>query len=169
MRLKARILHWWRTYWSLGRRGERAAARLLRSQGYRVLARNARVPMGEADLVCLAPDGKTVVIVEVKTRIVRDGFDAVPPEANITAHKRRKLASIARHLVRTNGWETREVRIDVVAVEWRTDAARRCVTTRRCAELDSRALGRRAGERAISRSSPHHSRQPFTTARANPS
>ena len=63
MRLKARILHWWRTYWSLGRRGERAAARLLRSQGYRVLARNARVPMGEADLVCLAPDGKTVVVV----------------------------------------------------------------------------------------------------------
>lgn len=75
--------------------------------------------MGEADLVCLAPDRTTVVIVEVKTRLLKpDEFDAVPPEANITFHKRATLAKIARHLIRTNGWQERPVRIDVVAVEW---------------------------------------------------
>lgn len=75
--------------------------------------------MGEADLVCLAPDRRTVVIVEVKTRLVHRGAGvAVPPEANITAHKQSKLARIARHLARCNGWQERPVRIDVVAVEW---------------------------------------------------
>lgn len=104
---------------SVGRRGERAAARYLKARGYRVLASNARVPMGEADLVCLAPDRATVVIVEVKTRLVAAGtVDPIPPEVNITAHKRGKLLSIARHLARANGWEERPVRIDVVAVEW---------------------------------------------------
>lgn len=119
MKLWNEIKRSWEVYRSLGRRGERAAARLLRRRGYRVLARNARVPMGEADLVCLAPDRTTVVIVEVKTRLLKpDEFDAVPPEANITSHKRAKLAKIARHLIRTNGWHERPVRIDVVAVEW---------------------------------------------------
>lgn len=114
-------------YFSLGRRGERAAAGLLRRAGYRVIGRNVVVPMGEADLLCVAPDGETVVIVEVKTRrVVGQGLSggarpvegAIPPEANITAHKRRKLASIARHLARANGWSDGRVRIDVVAVEW---------------------------------------------------
>ncbi len=119
MKLWNEIKRSWEVYRSLGRRGERAAARLLRRRGYRILARNARVPMGEADLVCLAPDRTTVVIVEVKTRYVRaNDQDAIPPEANITSHKRAKLAKIARHLIRCNGWQERPVRIDVVAVEW---------------------------------------------------
>ncbi len=119
MGLRASIRDWLTRRRSLGRRGERAAAKYLRGRGYRILAQNARVPMGEADLVCLAPDRATVVIVEVKTRLVRDGTtDPIPPEVNITAHKRSKLASIARHLARANGWEGRPVRIDVVAVEW---------------------------------------------------
>lgn len=107
------------THRSLGRRGERAAAGLLKKAGYRVLLRNARVPMGEADLVCLAPDRRTVVIVEVKTRLCADGVaETIPPEVNITAHKRTKLAQIARHLAKANGWHDRPVRVDVVAVEW---------------------------------------------------
>ncbi len=119
LELWSRITAWCATYRSLGRRGERAAGRYLKARGYRVLHRNARVPMGEADLVCLAPDRTTVVIVEVKTRLVRTGVDdPIPPEVNVTAHKRTKLTQIARHLARANGWERRPVRIDVVAVEW---------------------------------------------------
>ncbi|MBI4601734.1 MAG: YraN family protein, partial [Planctomycetes bacterium] len=48
----------------LGRRGERAAARHLRRQGLRILARNVREGRGEIDLVAL--DGATLVFVEVK-------------------------------------------------------------------------------------------------------
>lgn len=106
----------------LGPAGERIAARLLRRTGYRVLKRNVRVQGGEADLVCLAPDRRTIVIVEVKAR--RRGAsgarlsETVPPEASVHAHKRANLARIARVLARINGWGDRPLRIDVVAVEW---------------------------------------------------
>jgi putative endonuclease len=107
----------------LGPAGERAAAGLLRRAGYRVLARNVRVQGGEADLVCLAPDRRTIVVVEVKAR--RRGLsalsDQVPPEAAVHADKRRNLARIARTLARINRWTDRPLRIDVVAVEWPAD------------------------------------------------
>jgi putative endonuclease len=111
----------------LGEAGERVAARHLKRAGYRVLGRNLRVPMGEADLLAIAPDGETVVLVEVKARRVggpedaaasAGGFVAPPPEASITAHKRGKLVEILRHLARANGWTKRPLRIDAVAVEW---------------------------------------------------
>jgi len=109
-------------YRELGRMGERAAARLLRSLGYSILGCNVEVPMGEADIVCRDCDRRTVVIVEVKTRLRRDGApdksNQMLPEASITAHKRRKLLSIARHLARANKWDDVPVRIDVVAVEY---------------------------------------------------
>lgn len=106
-----------------GLRGEDAAAALLRSRGFRVLGRSLRLHAGEIDILAEDPDGKTVVVVEVKTRVRREGQAArsasTPPEASITARKRRKLVSLARALVRANGWESRPLRIDVVAVEWR--------------------------------------------------
>jgi Holliday junction resolvase-like predicted endonuclease len=87
-----------------------------------VLGRNVRVRVGEADLVCLAPDRSTIVVVEVKTR--RRGAERsvlgelMPPEASVHQHKRGKLIAVARSLARANHWEDRPVRIDVVAVEW---------------------------------------------------
>jgi putative endonuclease len=96
----------------LGRRGERRAARHLRRQGYRVLERNVRVRPGEVDLICEAPDERTIVFVEVKTRV----DDAVPPEMNVTAAKQRKLLTLARLISRQRGWDDRPLRIDVVAV-----------------------------------------------------
>ena len=106
----------------LGKRGEDAAAKRLRSRGYRIIERNAVVPMGEADIVAEAPDGRTIVIVEVKSRRRANGQPVrsavTPPEAAITRRKRAKLTSIARHLARANGWIDRPVRIDVIAVEY---------------------------------------------------
>lgn len=103
---------------ALGRAGERLAASRLRREGFRVLARNVRVPAGEADLVCLAPDRRTLVIVEVKTRLAPAGGPAYPPEVNIDGRKRRKLVEVARSMAARRDWRGRPVRIDVVAVEW---------------------------------------------------
>ncbi|MBL9001818.1 MAG: YraN family protein [Phycisphaerae bacterium] len=122
----ARLLGWTTVTQSatreLGKRGEDVAAKRLRSRGYRIIERNAVVPMGEADIVAEAPDGRTVVIVEVKSRRRSPGQPlrsaVTPPEASITRRKRAKLTSIARHLARANGWIDRPVRIDVVAVEF---------------------------------------------------
>lgn len=77
--------------------------------------------MGEADLLAIAPDGETVVLVEVKTRRVQvepGAFVSPPPEASITAQKREKLVAILRHLARANGWWKRSLRIDAIAIEW---------------------------------------------------
>lgn len=105
----------------LGPAGERAAARYLRRRGYRVLGRNIETIAGEADLVCEAPDRRTIVVVEVKSRRRIAGQPVrsaeMAPEASVTAQKRRKLGAIARTLARLNRWENRPLRIDVVAVE----------------------------------------------------
>lgn len=113
----------------VGGLGEREAGRHLRRKGFRVLGRNVRVGVGEADLVCLDPDGRTIVIVEVKTRIAGDG---PPPEASVTAHKQRKLRQVARAVLRRGGWEGRPCRIDVVGVDLGPDG-------RRVAEVRHRA------------------------------
>lgn len=104
----------------IGARGEAVAARFLRQRKFRVLARNVRLRFGEADLLCLAPDRRTIVVVEVKTRRVAAEHDRpyLPPEASITQEKRRKLTTVALHLARANRWRSRPMRIDVVAVEW---------------------------------------------------
>lgn len=112
----------------LGRRGERLAARTFTKAGYRILGRNVRLRVGEADLVCLAPDRTTIVIVEVKTRGRGEGLSAMgqtmPPEASVHAAKRRKLLAVSKALARANGWESRCIRIDVVAIEWPRDGSR---------------------------------------------
>jgi putative endonuclease len=107
---------------SLGRAGERAAARFLRRARYRVIGRNVRMPVGEADLLCIAPDRRTIVVVEVKTRLRGSHRsvlgELVPPEASVHGAKRRKLHAVARAIVNANHWRDRPCRIDVVAVEW---------------------------------------------------
>lgn len=101
-----------------GRAGEREAAKFLKRAGYRILVRNARVGSGEGDLIALAPDERTIVLVEVKTRVY-GAEAAITPEASITEGKRSKLRSIARSLRRANRWERRPMRIDSIGVELR--------------------------------------------------
>jgi putative endonuclease len=105
----------------LGAAGERLARRRLRADRYRILARNLRTRTGELDIVALAPDGSTVVFVEVKTRVIRDDRQTPPPESQITAHKRRKLLQLAQRVASQQGWSDRPLRIDVIAIDWPTD------------------------------------------------
>jgi len=102
---------------SLGRWGERAAARHLQAKGYKVLSRNHATPIGEADLICLAPDRRTHVLVEVKTRRAeRDGGGERGPEAAITARKARKLRRLVEAIAKSTGRTEAAWRIDVIAV-----------------------------------------------------
>jgi len=98
---------------ALGASGERIAARYLRKRGYRVLARNLRVPAGEADLICAAPDRRTIVLVEVKTR---SSADAAFPEANVNRSKQRQITRVARAYVAAKQVEERPLRFDIVSV-----------------------------------------------------
>jgi len=101
---------------SAGRRGERLAVRLLRRDGHKILARNYRCPVGEADVITLdrsALAGETVVFVEVKTRT---GGSLAPPESAVDADKRRRLVRVARYYLAHHDTEGRPVRFDVVSV-----------------------------------------------------
>jgi putative endonuclease len=93
-----------------GRAGEDRAAAFLEARGYRVVARNVRVPGGEIDAVCL--DGPTLVIVEVKRR---DSSRFGSALAAVGARKRATLRRIAADYAQIIA-PSAEIRFDVVAV-----------------------------------------------------
>lgn len=109
----------------VGAAGERAAAAYLQRQKYRVIERNARAGGGEADLVLAAPDRKTLVIAEVKTRRVRPGspVNGRRPEAALTRAKERVLLRVAKAYARRRGHTNRPLRIDLIAVDLAAEGA----------------------------------------------
>ena len=98
----------------VGRRGERLAARYLRRRGFRILHRNFTIGRDEADLIARDPDGRTIVIVEVKTRT----SDFLAPEVRINRHKQYRLARLASKLGRIRRFADLPLRIDAVAIYW---------------------------------------------------
>ena len=102
----------WLARW-LGNRGERAAARYLRRQGFRILARQHSTRLGEIDLIAL--DGDCVVFVEVKTR--RSESAGHPVEA-VTPEKQRQLTRLALAWLKQHNLLEHRARFDVVAVLW---------------------------------------------------
>ncbi len=99
---------------SLGERGERLAARWLARRGYRILHRNLTIGRDEADLVAVDPGGRTLVIVEVKTR----SSVTPPPEAGLTRAKQRHLERFAARLGRRREYRDLPIRIDAIAIVW---------------------------------------------------
>lgn len=104
----------------LWRRGEQFAATWLRRQGYRILERNLPLADDEADLIALDPDGRTVVIVEVKTR----ADDTTAPEASISRTKQYRLSRLAARLLQSRQYQDRPLRFDAISIVW-PDGAKR--------------------------------------------
>jgi len=95
---------------TIGRWGEETVAVYLRQCGYEIIARNARTPYGEIDII--AKQGDITIFVEVKTLTSSKNFF---PEQNVTARKREHMLACAEHYAAENAidhWQ-----IDVVAVE----------------------------------------------------
>jgi putative endonuclease len=100
-----------------GRRGERVAAAHLRRAGYRLLGRNLRQHHGEIDLLAQAPDGRTIVIIEVKARVIEEGGLGPRPEVHVNRAKQRKLVALAATELRRRGLTDRPARFDVIGVD----------------------------------------------------
>lgn len=96
-----------------GRRGEDLAHRFLRRNGFTIVARNYRLPSGDAEADLIAWEGGELVIIEVKAR-EREDFG--PPDRAIGEEKRRNLLRVAREYSRRAGAEWESVRFDVVTV-----------------------------------------------------
>jgi putative endonuclease len=94
-----------------GEAGEALAARLLRRQGYRILATNYRTPIGEIDII--AQERDTIVFVEVKAR---RSLHFGHPKMAVTAQKQRKLSMLALYYLKSTGQSGAKARFDVVAI-----------------------------------------------------
>ena len=116
MRWKQAISGWLRSLRppsSLDQRGEHAAARHLKRQGYKIIAQRLRLGGGELDIV--AVDGRTVVFVEVKTRASHD--KGHPAEA-VDEAKQRQLCRLGLIYLKRHGLLDHSARFDVVAITW---------------------------------------------------
>lgn len=104
---------------SLGRRGEKLAARLLRRKGMKILAENYRCRAGEIDLIVL--DGSTtaelgvgtIAFVEVKAR---SSDEYALPESAVNARKRRRIRKAAEMYLAAHDSGDLHARFDVVTV-----------------------------------------------------
>jgi putative endonuclease len=101
----------WRRWF--GRRAERFAARYLRRQGCRILGRNVDDRLGEIDLLAL--DGKTIVVVEVRSSETKT-FDELA--ATINHDKQRRLTDATLRFVQRRKLWNVGVRFDVIALRW---------------------------------------------------
>ena len=90
----------------LGTLGEEFAAKYLKKQGMKIIAKNRRFKRGEIDIIAI--DGEWLVFVEVRTR-TSETF--IRPEESIRHHKRRL------------SWRT--VRAITCRLWWRIDASGR--------------------------------------------
>jgi putative endonuclease len=115
----------------LGPRGEAVAAKFLKRAKYRLVARNLTIGDDEADIIAIDPDGLTVVIVEVKARVVGE----TPPEEGVGPQKRHRLARLASRLLKGREYQGRPIRFDVVGVEF--PARGRAVVRHHVAAFDS--------------------------------
>ncbi len=107
----------WTAGW-LGNEGERLAARFLRRQGYRILARRYRTVLGEIDLV--ARDGACIVFVEVKTR--RTESAGLPHEA-VDRAKQAQLTRLALVFLKRYRLLEQSARFDIVSIVWEGSGA----------------------------------------------
>lgn len=112
LRHRARLRRWSPDL-ALGRRGEDLAHRYLRRKGFKIVARNYRLPSGSAEADVIAWDGGELVFVEVKTR--RSG-EYGPPDRAVGEEKRTHLLRVAREYARKTDTPWDRVRFDLVSV-----------------------------------------------------
>ena len=103
----------WRRWF--GQRSEKAAARFIRRRGYRVLAANLADRLGEIDLLALDPDGRTLVVVEVRSVATADPSAAA---RTVNYPKQKKLTEAALRFLHRRKLLGTNLRFDVVAIAW---------------------------------------------------
>lgn len=101
----------------LGRAGEKAAADLLQTRGYKIVGAGFLARRGELDLVCRR--GDDLVVVEVKTR-TSNAF-GTPFEA-VGTRKRRSMMSAAAEYRALSGWRG-PIRYAVVGIIVKADGS----------------------------------------------
>ncbi len=100
---------------AIGRRAEELVAELLRSRGYEIVARNARVGRLELDLI--ARRGRLLVVCEVRSRT----STRFHPADTIDHRKIARVRRATAQWLSDNRPGTRELRFDAAAVIFAAD------------------------------------------------
>ncbi len=106
-----------------GQAAERLCEGELRQRGWSILDRNWRIRLGEIDLV--ARDGRTLVIVEVKSSRPGRGAGPVTPVLAVDRRKQQRLRRLATAwlVARQSHVSFDEIRFDVVGVTFAADGS----------------------------------------------
>jgi len=105
------LINWFKRSKPLGAQGEDAAAKYLKRNGFKILARNARLSRYEIDII--AREGDTIAFVEVKTR----RSDSIAhPEENVDARKRNHIRRAAHVYIAKHGDDETYYRFDIASV-----------------------------------------------------
>jgi putative endonuclease len=100
---------------SVGKRGEQAAARLLRQKGLVVVAESEADKAGEIDLIAVDQRRKTVIFVEVKTHsTTKPGH----PADRVDESKQGRVSRAALRYLKRKKMLGVTARFDVIAVWW---------------------------------------------------
>jgi len=94
-----------------GKEGEKIAADFLKKNGYRIIDKNFRCPLGEIDIV--AREKGAIVFVEVKTRKSSTlGY----PEQAVGIKKQKKMSQLALWFLQKKKITDTSARFDVIAI-----------------------------------------------------
>jgi putative endonuclease len=96
---------------SLGKSGEDIAVDFLKDNGYKIIARNYKIKLGEIDII--AEDKGTLCFVEVKTRS-SDKF-GLPVEA-VKKAKQQQISRVALMYLKDKSLFDKKSRFDVVSI-----------------------------------------------------
>jgi len=105
----------WRRWF--GQRSEKAAAKFLRTLGWRILGANIHDGLGELDLIACDrdADGESLVIVEVRSTSQADPQVAA---ATVDLRKQRRLTRAALRFLGRHRLHGVNLRFDVLALAW---------------------------------------------------
>ena len=96
----------------LGKWGEDEAVAFLQEQGYIIVDRDWKIGKRDLDVLAYSPDGKMLVVVEVKTRSTHDYQQ---PEEAVDSRKMRNLAIAANAYVKENKID-KLLRFDIISI-----------------------------------------------------
>jgi len=100
----------------LGKKGEDAAAVLLKENGYKILVRNYKTRLGEIDIIAIEQD--TLCFIEVKTRA---SLSFGSPLEAVSIPKQRQISKAALMFLKEKNLLNKKARFDVVSVVYSKD------------------------------------------------
>ena len=119
MLILRKLVAWYRSFCNenvrRGQRGERAAARFLQRNGFRILDKNWRHGRYELDIV--AEKQGCIVFVEVRGRTLnglQSGFDSID-------YKKKRAIKCAANAYRRTHPGIKTYRFDVISIDWAGD------------------------------------------------